>query len=416
MSAGSPAASLWQSRDFKRYWAGQSLSVLGDAFAVVATPLLVLGATGSVVSMGLVTAMAMGGNLFAGFFSGVLVDRVDLRKLMIACDCARGALWGGVALLFWLAGPQIWSIYAAAAIAACVGNTFQVACITALVRLVERDQIIEANGRLQASYALMAVAGPALSGLVCARVGPVAAIAINAVSFGLSALSIATLRFRDPAPHADHDAPARRGVLRDLSTGLRFIWRHPQLRAIIALVAATNLVVAARVDLLVFHIKHDLRQTDASVGQVFSLVSIGAIVGAIVTPRLRRRWGFAACFLGGGAAVGVASAAVGVLTTPVTVALAAMVAVFADTIRSINAQSLRQECTPPHLLGRVTASWWLLTSSLAPAGAALMTALITRLGTAQVFLLGGAWLVLLAFVGVFTPIRERRPAAPLTQA
>uniref|UniRef100_UPI00374DFE89 MFS transporter n=1 Tax=Clavibacter michiganensis TaxID=28447 RepID=UPI00374DFE89 len=104
------ARPLWRQRDFGTFWAAQTLSFLGDAFALIALPLLVLQATGSVARMGLLTAVGGAASVFAAVFAGAVVDRVDRRKLLIVCDLVRMVLYGLVPLV-WLFGPQIWLLY-----------------------------------------------------------------------------------------------------------------------------------------------------------------------------------------------------------------------------------------------------------------------------------------------------------------
>ena len=85
----SPAARLWRNRNFNIFWFGQTLSGLGDAVAMIAMPLLVLQVTGSVAQMGLVIGTFAVMQLFTGIFAGILVDRLDRRRLMIDCDLGR---------------------------------------------------------------------------------------------------------------------------------------------------------------------------------------------------------------------------------------------------------------------------------------------------------------------------------------
>src|SRR5262245_692561 len=92
MPAPPPAAGL-AGRSFRLFWAGQTVSAVGDAFAFVAMPLLVLEISGSITKMGVVTAIASAGQIVAGLFSGTVVDRLDRRRLMIGCDLARMVLY-----------------------------------------------------------------------------------------------------------------------------------------------------------------------------------------------------------------------------------------------------------------------------------------------------------------------------------
>src|SRR5262245_15902478 len=103
------------SRDFTIFWAGQTLSVLGNSITLVAMPLLVLAATGSVVQLGLISAVAGVGLVVTGVFAGHVVDRLDRRRIMIVSDLVRLAAQLAVPLV-WLAGPQVWLLYVVAAV------------------------------------------------------------------------------------------------------------------------------------------------------------------------------------------------------------------------------------------------------------------------------------------------------------
>ena len=118
---------LTRNRNFNVFWAGQTLSFVGDAFSIVAIPLLILEVTGSLLQMGVVTALYGAGSLVAGIAAGPIVDRVDRRKLMIRCDIARAVIYALVPIGWWLAGPQLWLVYAVAFIGSALAMVFGVA-------------------------------------------------------------------------------------------------------------------------------------------------------------------------------------------------------------------------------------------------------------------------------------------------
>src|SRR5579884_3662290 len=103
----SAGARLWLNLHFNLFWLGQSLSDLGDAFAILAFPLLILQATGSVVQMGLVTGTFSVGRLLVGIFAGPIVDRYNRRALMVGCDFMRFLLFASIPVCWWLVGPQV---------------------------------------------------------------------------------------------------------------------------------------------------------------------------------------------------------------------------------------------------------------------------------------------------------------------
>jgi len=178
---GRHSSLFWQRPSFLLFWGGQSLSNLGDAFALVAIPLLVLQVTGSAAQMGLVTATFGTGRLLAGIFAGLLVDRVDRRMFMIACDASRLLLFGSIPCVWLLAGPQLWLIYVVMTGGAIIGMGFQAAYVTAVVNLVETEQITAANSMLQGTLALTYVLGPLLAGIIATVLSPTTAVGVDAL-------------------------------------------------------------------------------------------------------------------------------------------------------------------------------------------------------------------------------------------
>lgn len=399
---------MWRNRDFNIFWTGQTLSTLGDSFALVALPLLVLQATGSVAQMGLVTGVYGIGQLIAGVFAGVIVDRVDRRRLMIACDIARLVAYGVIPLWWALIGPAFWLIYLVVATVAVLSMAFQVAYMTAVANLVDRDQITDANGRLQATYAIAYVIGPTIAGLVSARIGPVAAIGCDALSFAISAISLTMIRLRAArATRADEQRIESR--FSELIAGARFLWSQPTLRAITWLTSLEALLIGGALDLFIFHLKHDLQQGDSAVGLVLGLASIGAILGSLTAPWLRRRFGFGATWITGFAFSGVALALIGPAPSVSIMAICAASFTLGDTVRAILQVSLRQELSPDRLLGRVTAAFWTIGGVPMSLGAALTTALAQRLGAPSILMGMGAAVLALALIALVTPVRAARP-------
>lgn len=390
-------------RAFNIFWAGQTLSGLGDAFGFIALPLLVLSATGSVVHMGLVTGTFGVGSLIAGLVSGAVVDRVDRRRLMIMCDIVRAIAYLTIPLTWWLLGPHVAVIYIVTAIGALFGNAFQVAAITAVANLVDKEELTEANGRMQGSYAMMFLVGPMVAGTLCHRFGAPVAIGIDALSFAASAVSLRFLRLRRAAATRAETSP---GILHDLLAGVRFLWANPTLRWVTILLGCFAFIASAFLDLFIFHLKHDLRQNDAAVGLVCGVGALGSIFGALLAGPLRKRFGFAATWLAAGFVQGVVVAAMGWSGTVFTIAALASVFSLAMLVRNVSSISLRQEITPDHLLGRVTAAFWTLISAPAPIGATIATILAERRGVGPVFVGMGVLTVALSIVGAFTPLRR----------
>ncbi|MEO3768775.1 MFS transporter [Micromonospora sp. B9E7] len=408
-SAAAGRAPLWRDRTFGTYWVAQSLSAAGDSFAYLAVPLLVLQATGSVAQMGLLTAVAGAASVAAGVFGGVLVDRYDRRTLMIVADLTRLVLYGLVPLA-WLAGPQVWLLFVVLPICEAAGMVFQVAAVTAVRNLVDRDRITEANGRLQATYAAAAVLGPLLAGVVAARFGPATAVAVNAASFALSAAGLWLIRLR-PA-QVDAVVVARERPLAEFLAGARFLWGQPVLRALTVLLSVFIFLTYGFVDVLIYHVTHDLGGSEGTVGTVLGLAALGTVAGALLVAPLRRRRGFGATWIGAHAVCGFAVAGVGIATSVPAVTALTAVYLCCLSVGGICSMSLRQEITPDHLLGRVTSAFWSTHYALGPAGAVVLTWAAARYGVAVVTIVAGTGCLLVAVGGLFTPIRRAGAEPP----
>ncbi|MFI5908354.1 MFS transporter [Dactylosporangium sp. NPDC051541] len=397
---------LRRNRDFQIFWAAQALSALGSSFSLVALPLLVLHATGSVARMGLITGVAAAAGVAAGLFAGVVVDRYDRRRLMIACDVARLVLYGAVPLLWWTAAEVVWALYPLMAAASAATMVFDVACSAAVPALVDREQITAANSRLEGTYAAGFVLGPVAAGLLSGLLGPVPAVAFDAATFGLSAAGLLLIRLRPRAVVAERSA-----WWPDLVTGLKFLWGTPRLRAIAALYMPVTFLSLGLVDLFIYYLRHDLGQGDRMVGVLLGVASLGAIAAAAVTPGLRRRLGFGPAWLAAYLACGVSIAIAGLVFHVAAVLVAATVFAFGETMAAISSASMRQTLTPEHLLGRVTAAFRLVHHSCGPLGALVLTTAAAGAGVRGPLIAVGVLFVAVVGIGFATPLAAGTPVA-----
>jgi len=385
------------------FWVLQTVSVAGDSLTTLAVPVLVLALTGSIVQMGLVTGAIGAAWLVSGVLAGSIVDRLDRRTVMIACDVARAALYGLVPLV-WLFEPHVWVLYVAMPLGAAAGMLYQVGYITAVPALVRKDQITQANGLLSASFAVAGITGPAIAGALFAVLDPAWVIGIDAVSFGLSAIAMSYVRLRPRERAAERESPIRGFV-----TGLRFLWSHPVLRTITLLLCGVIFLTYAMDDLLIYRLREDLGQGTGAVGVVFAIAAAGTVVAGSVVAVLRRRLGFGACWIGAYALTAVALAGAGSATVvPVLAGLVALI-LFCQGVAGTCSMSLRQEITPDHLLGRVTSAFWTIHYLPGPLGAPLVTLAAARAGVPTVMVVLGLGLGVIALVAAFSPLRTRAP-------
>ena len=202
---------LWRDRRFCVFLTSQTLSVAGDSFALIAVPLLILRATGSVAQMGLLTGAAGAATVVAGIFAGVLADRLDRLILMAGCDLGRMLLYGLIPLV-WSVHPEVWLLYVILPVCSALGMVFQVGYVTVVPALSGPGRITEANGLLYGASSTAAIAGPLLAGLVSAALGPAGAVAVDAVSFAASAAGVLLIRRSLSVSRPDTAHPAVSGA------------------------------------------------------------------------------------------------------------------------------------------------------------------------------------------------------------
>jgi hypothetical protein len=142
---------------------------------------------------------------------------------MIFCDVARIVIFGLIPL-WWLAGPQVWLLYVVVVLAAVFDMIFAVACVAAVANLVDGDQLVQANSRLQATNAIAYIVGPAVAGILAATVATTAAVGADALTFAVSAAGLSVIRFRKQDRDSRAGGPVGISSIRHgLLAGIRFI-------------------------------------------------------------------------------------------------------------------------------------------------------------------------------------------------
>jgi Na+/melibiose symporter-like transporter len=392
-------------RRFSIYWLGQTLSSFGDAFALVSLPLLVLEATGSVTSMGLVTATGVAAQVVASFFAGTIVDRYDRRRTMILCDLGRAISYGFLPAMALLGRSSLWVIYLTVIVGGALSNLFSVGYMTAVPSLVSQDRLHTANARLQGSMALAYVLGSLCAGIIATTLGPVAAIAVDAGTFLISALSLAVIRF-DTHAMPEGDAYQRFGA------GLRFLLGHRLLRAMTLLLVllgiSGNIGVGAGItDLMIFHVKQELSLDAARVGTCVGITAFGALLGAVTAPTLARRFGSGTCFLAGNFVQAAGLSIIGFFPHLWAASGGGLLWGAGMMLRGVPMHSLRQSLIPSELLGRVTAISWIVIFGASAIGTAIITRVAAHLGAGMTMLGIGVTVALIGIAAWFTQVRER---------
>src|SRR6266446_2875905 len=389
--------------DFWKYWAGQTISNLGSSVTLFALPLLVYKLTGSALNLGISTAATFLPYLLFGLILGAWTDRVNRKQMMIVTDLGRAVIIASIP--FWvLFGPlPVWWIYAVGFIHSTLTICFEAGQFAAIPGLVKQDDLVTANGRIQASYAGAQIAGPLLAGLLVTVVPISSLFLIDALSFVVSAGSLALIKASFNIDSGEKRAATSIG--RDVIEGLRYVLRHPVLRNISAMMALVNFVGATTGAQIVLFAKERLQANDTQVSLLYSAASIGVVVLSLAAGQLRKRWSFSKVALS-------ALMLEGLLTVVLAFTRWYWLAVVLWALASglgilfnINTGSLRQAIVPNHLLGRVISIASVLAWSAIPVGSLVgALAIEWTKNVALVYGVSGALVFLIPFAFSFTAL------------
>ena len=403
---------LWRHPDFLKLWAGESVSVFGSQVTVLAVPtvaILILHA--GPFQVGILSALEFLAFPTLGLVAGVYADRLRRRPIMIICDIGRALALGSIPVAFVLNLLTLEQLYFVALLTGIFTVFFDVSYQSYLPALVDRPNLIEGNTKLEITRSTAQVAGPAVAGFLIQLIGGAKAVAVDAVSFFLSALALASITKPEPEPRPS-TASGASGFIPEMREGIDVVFRNPILWRIAACTATTNLgsnMVFGAV-FLVFAYRQ-LHLSAGVVGVVFALSSVGALAGAFLA-------GWVARTLGIGPTLGVMVIVGGLALLATPLALVGVPAVILATtgfiegltipIYNINQVSLRQAITPDRVQGRMNATMRTIVWGTIPLGAFIGGILGTSIGLVQTIVLGGILSTLAASWIVLGPVIRLR--------
>lgn len=400
------------SPDFWKFWAGQTISNLGSSFTGFALPLLIYKLTGSAINLALAAAAAMLPYLLFGLILGAWVDRLNRKRLMIICDLLTAAVIATVPLLAMAGFEPVWWIYVVAFLTSTIGIAFQSAEFAAIPSLVASDDLVTANGRIQASYSAAAVIGPLLAGMLVAFMPIYDLLLIDSLSFVVSAVSLSLIRRQ-----FNSDEPKKETKIRqDIVDGLRYVIGHPVLRNISLMMAMVNFVASTTQTQLVLFAQERLGASETQVGYLYSAGSIGIVLISLSAGLLRKRWPFSRVALGALMAEGLLVVVLA-LTTSYWFGLVLWALISGlGILFNINTGSLRQAIVPNHMLGRVISIAGVLAWSAIPLGTFIGGVAIERTGNvALIYLIIGILMAVIPFCFAFTPLGRAERYLPKTE-
>jgi len=391
---------------FRRLWLSNFANDFGDQFArlgLSVTAVLVLHA--SAFQVAVVTALNLGAYLVFGMPVGVWVDRWRRRPVLIAAELVRAAAILSIPLVYLAGDLTIWQVMAVAGLVSTAGVFFETAHIAILPSLVGRDQVSEANARLQTSDTTMRVVGPALAGeILRVTTGPLLYVATAAMSL-VSAGLITTMKIEETTPAKGDREPFRKSV----TVGIRFVTRHPVLHTFMFTSATVNLGAGVFIAVLPVFVLRDLGMTPQAYGIAVSIGAVGGMVGSFVGLRIKNMFGEVRAMLLAQCGFPLAFAALPLaLYVPVPAGVLVGISEFlfglALVVHSISSTGIRARVTPHHLMGRVSAASRFVTLGAVPVGSLLGGAVGTWLGLPTALFLSVALAMLTPVIMRCSPV------------
>jgi MFS family permease len=408
-----PPPSLWRHRDFLKLWTADTVSQFGSSISGLAIPFVaIVVLQASALQVGLLQALDTLPFLLISLPAGVWVDRLRRRPLLILGDLGRAVALAWIPLAHILGVLAMWQLYVVGLVVGGLTVFFDVAYQSYLPALVDRDQLVDGNAKLQISASAAEVAGPPVAGLLIGALTAPIAVLLDAISFLGSALFIFGIRRHEPEPEQERELDGTRaGMLAEMRDGLRYVLSHRLLRNIAACTGSSNLFGSMAWAVLLLYLVRQLGMGAESIGIVFGVGSVGFLLGALLPARIQRLIGLGptiivSALVGGGALLLVPLAPA---ASPIPFLLAAQLLIgIGQVVYNVSQVSLRQAITPDRMQGRMNATMRFLVWGTMPIGAVIGGYLGGAIGLRETLFVGAIGEALSFLFVLFSPVRSLR--------
>jgi MFS family permease len=377
--------------NFRRYWAAQSISMLGDQISGIAIPLAaVLVLHASAPQMGYLTALQWLPSLLFGLHAGAFVDRTGKRRaIMIAADLGRFALLLSLPAGYLLGVLTLSQLLIVTFLAGTLSVLFSVGDATLFVSLLPPEQYVEGNSLIYGSRALSYVAGPSIGGVLVQVLSAPAAILADALSFLGSAFFLSRTRTQEPPSSTEKGA---------VLAGARFIRSSPVVRSSLLAVAVINFFNLMFMAVYLLYVVRQLHIRPGELGVVLGAAAVGGVAGAAVTKRICAAIGVGWAYTAGCMLFAAPIALVPLAGGPRPLILAMLFTAefcsgFGVMVLDISIGSIFAAVIPPELRARVSGAFQAINYGTRPVGALIGGLLGASIGlrpTIWITVVGGA--------------------------
>ncbi|WP_327358871.1 MFS transporter [Streptomyces sp. NBC_01304] len=385
--------------NFNKVWVAMIASSLGDGVQLAALPLLAVQLTSDPLLIGAVGAIGTLPWFLFGLPAGALVDRWDRRKVMLRADLVRFVVIALLTVAVLTDHASIFLLIVAGFALGCGDIFFDISAQAVLPVVASGEQaLIRANGRISAAQINgEQLAGPSLGGVLFSLSHSLPFLG-NAISFLISAFFVGSLKgdFGN-APTAE---PTRRSLRAEVAEGLRWLLKHRVLRALSATAAVGNLVLTAKMALLVLLAKDQLGLGEIGYGLLLSSTAVGAFVGSFVASSISKKLQVGSMRFLGLIVEGLAVVGLGLTENPWVAGGMMAIVGFSMSVNIVVVGALRQRLAPPEIRGRVLSASRLISLVGAPFGGVLGGYLASEFTLRTPFIMGGLLMVLVALVSL----------------
>ena len=386
--------------EFRRFYAAQWLSLVGGWIQTVAQSWLVLQLTGSPLRLGLIATLQFAPVLLFSVVAGAVADRLSKRRVLIATQVTLALQAATLAALVWTDSVAYWHVCALGLLLGFASVVDQPARQSFVLELVGREDVGNAVALNSAGFNAARIVGPALAGLLIARVGVAPAFAANALSFVAVIVALATLRDARPAPRSGAT------MWEEILEGLRYTARTPAVVLVLALVTVVSLFVFNFTVYVPLLARTVLGLGAEGFGFLMAALGVGAVAGALIVGATTRELPLELMILTAALAVAglVGLSAVRQFWTAAPLLFTTG---FFGIMLMAGCNTRLQLQAPPALRGRLMSLYVLLTGGVFPIGAFLVGAMSERWGVSTAFFVNGcAGLASLALIALWW--RRRR--------
>jgi MFS family permease len=408
-----PTGGLWRHRDFLKLWSAETISQFGGAVDDLAIGFVaIVELDASAFEVALIGVLGFLPFILFTLPAGVWVDRLRRRPILILGDFGRAALLATIPIAYVADALTLWQLYVVVFLTGVCQVFFDVAYQSYLPSLVERDQIIEGNSKLEISRSAAQVGGPGMAGALVEIFTAPYAVLVDAISFLGSGLFLLGIRKQEEPPARETADGSKPSLWTELKEGLRFVLGNPNLRAQAGCTATSNFFSNVAFAIFLVFVVRELELSAAVIGIIFSIGALGSFAAAFTAMRLSNRFGIGPTTIAVGMVWGppmllIAFAPVGNAAIPYLVA-AAILQGFAVVVYNIIQVSYRQAICPPRLQGRMNSVMRFIVWGTIPIGALVGGALGTWVGLRETIVVGAIGCGLSFLWILFSPQRHLR--------